>query len=303
MAVTTPGSYAPANAQETRHWGVHEYRRGTMSIVNVLILAGQGDRIRQHLDEHPEELRAHESDTWLAQAAETGNLDLVKEFHARGIGVNEPGRGPVWRSPLEVAVEYPDIVDWLLERGADASHPGVMAAAASRASAETVKRLLAAGGDVTVRSGYPPRNAYEQALQMGRSDVARLLHPTNPAFDAEAMLRDAFGALNPPPEGIFPPGAPFGLMIGENDGCPVCSTVGLSRRPMPGIPYRVELFVRLPWIGRTPTHSDVIRSGQSIGCCLSSVLGCAGLFSRPGTPSETASPLSRSRPTCPSSGR
>lgn len=222
------------------------------ALVAGLITVGKLDALKKHLDRYPEDLRAWTRESWMTLAAQVGNMEILKELAVRGLHPNEPaadGRS----STLAAAVEYPEVVDWLLELSADATVPRVMVSAASRASPDTVRKLLAAGGDATVRSGNPPRNGYEQALMMGRTDVAAMMKPRNPNFDLPAWLREQLGELRPAPTDLVPPGAPFSLMLADlPDGdavgseCTICTTLGLSLRELPGLKYRAEAFVRLP---------------------------------------------------------
>ena len=109
----------------------------------------------------------------MAAAASVGAVEIARDLPARGADANDTGTDGM--SPLEWGAEYPEIVALLLEHGADARRPGIMVAAASRATVDVFRQLLAAGGDVHVRTGRPPRNAFEQAEKMGRDDLVKLL--------------------------------------------------------------------------------------------------------------------------------
>lgn len=138
----------------------------TPALIDALITARKLDKLREALDAHPHLLRAWKSASWMTRAAHTGRIDLLEELHRRGLGVDDTGSDGL--PPLWAAVAHPEVVAWLLDRGADARHPAVLVSAASRGDLDTVRRLVAAGGDRHATFGDPPRTAYEQAVRMGR---------------------------------------------------------------------------------------------------------------------------------------
>ncbi len=217
----------------------------TPALIDALITARQVDKLRQALDTHPHLLRAWKTASWMTRAAHTGRIDLLEELHGRGLGVDDVGADRL--PPLWAAVAYPEVVGWLLEHGANAAHPAVLVSAASRADHDTVRRLVAAGGDRSTAFGNPPRTAYEQAVRMGRpAEIVEALRPPAPAFDARGWLaaRLGPGVAYDRPVQFGPARVDLGLHPSERSV--VCVTHGLSAHVLPGLPYRAEVSIRLP---------------------------------------------------------
>lgn len=182
-------------------------------------------------------------------AASEGNLISLKALIEVGQDINHPigdfGTTPLCRAANGESDNPIEVIQWMLAHGADPKLGGVLVSAVTGGSKEVVELLLAAGADPTTRTGNPPRNAYEQALRLGKTELAALLAQKNKDFNITTYLSSQFGELyNSEPREI-PFNAPFTLrqFIGP-DSVVVC-TVGLSAYDS-GLPYRCELMVRLP---------------------------------------------------------
>ena len=215
----------------------------TSRVIGALLGKEDLPLLRRMLDEHPDWLRDWTRISWMAKAAYKGDIEVLEELLSRGLGVNDMGTDG--ETPLENAVERPDVIDWLLAHGADASIPDVMNAAAAHASAETIQKLLDAGGVLTGTAGRPPKTPYERARDLGRVEVLHLLRPPGQSFDRLTWLESYIGPTRPAPE-LVPLGFPVELRIAESRRCTVCCTIGLSAMELPGLDRRVEVFVRLP---------------------------------------------------------
>lgn len=217
----------------------------TPALIDALITARKLDKLREALDAHPHLLRAWKSASWMTRAAHTGRIDLLEELHRRGLGVDDTGSDGL--PPLWAAVAHPEVVAWLLDRGADARHPAVLVSAASRGDLDTVRRLVAAGGDRHATFGDPPRTAYEQAVRMGRpAEIVDALRPPGPGFDVAAWLAARLGPGVAYDRPVRFGGARVDLALHAVEGAVVCVTHGLSAHALPGLPYRAEVSIRLP---------------------------------------------------------
>jgi len=183
----------------------------------------------------------------LHEAASAGNLVALKALILAGFDINLT-YGDHAQTPLCFAAYNNDLgcldsVKWLLRNGAT---PGLtLTSAVVGGSEEIIKLLLAAGADPMQRTGTPPRNAYEQALQIGRSDLAALVAPKNSDFDLIQYLTTKFGCASNKQPHELPQVIPFALKQFDGPTCVAICTVGLSAHDM-GLPYRSELMVRLP---------------------------------------------------------
>ncbi len=175
-------------------------------MIRTIIHAGRSDILRRTLDDSPELLDAWTDRSWMHRAAGTGNLEILEELHSRGATANDAGPEPSF-APLVNAVNHPEVVDWLLERGADASAPGVMVATASFATPEVV----------------------QQARMLGRHDIVELIRSASGAFDRLAYLEGCLGSLRPLPETVEFSGAPVQLRLADTGDYTILTTFGLSR--------------------------------------------------------------------------
>ena len=121
--------------------------------------------------------------TGLMHAAEMGRLEMVNLLLSRGANVNAGSEGigiDGKRTVLMAALQYPEIVRVLIDRGAEVNIIGGRAAtsivgmAAAKSPLACVQMLVEAGADVNIpdkRGNTPLR----QALNAGRPEVADYL--------------------------------------------------------------------------------------------------------------------------------
>ena len=239
--------------------------------VPALIKLEERDRLAEVLDAQPELLHAWSEQSWMAAAASVGALDVARDLLSRGATANDTGADGV--SPLEVGVEYPEMVALLLEHGADARRPGIMVAAASRATETVFRQLVAAGGDVHLRSGDPPRSALEQAQSRGRDHLVAVIEELGgPAsgFRPEAWLTSCLGPMVPLPFVLQDP--PVEVRLIRRRHCTLCITVGLSEHDLAGVDYRAEVLIRLP-----ANYPDTAELGPDVRWPVDWLLSCAEL--------------------------
>ena len=151
----------------------------------LAILAGKGDmqRVEKLLAMGVNIEGADPEGTGLLHAVEAGRLEMVELFLSRGANPNAGSTGigiSGNKTILMAALEYPEIVHMLIDKGADVNVRGGRAAtsivgmAAFKAPLATVRMLVEAGADVNIpdKRGITP---LRQALDAGRTDVADYL--------------------------------------------------------------------------------------------------------------------------------
>lgn len=140
----------------------------------------------------PIDVRTPQNETPLMIAALKGQADIVQTLVERGADVNKPG----W-APLHYAATggHTAIVQYLLEHHAyiDAESPNgstPLMMAAMYGAPSTVKLLLESGADVTVQNG-PGMTALDFARQAQRTESAKII---------EAFMRGQGEAVPPAPQ-------------------------------------------------------------------------------------------------------
>lgn len=176
-------------------------RRGDAAAVAAL-LARRPELVRQHEswqdgEAHRARIPYARQATPLIRAAERGDRAIVQLLVAAGAPVNDAcgcsaGETPLWAAAV---TEYPAVVTFLLEHGADPNAPGALGhtalhVAAMRGWAQLAHTLLAHGADPRLTDDAG-RTAHDWAEVKGHAAVA-------------AMLRDASAGAQdtsvPPPQ-------------------------------------------------------------------------------------------------------
>ncbi|KAK3312945.1 ankyrin repeat-containing domain protein [Apodospora peruviana] len=186
--------------------------------LNGLLMPGKGDRVEDTGEQKHENY-------WLVRRAAAGDVVMVR--HLLDIGADAADRCGRWGPALSQAVRgcYDDVVDLLLERGADPNHnrndPRLdtpLTAAARAGSMAMVRKLLDAGAEIQKKDSYMLRQAIlkehtamaEMLLLAGvgtERDKSIFLGAVKKAgMDSMAELLESWGAteLKKGPIGIRP---------------------------------------------------------------------------------------------------
>ena len=122
----------------------------------------------------------------------SGDVPAVRKAVASGASVNDLGRvGGFEASPLCVAVAagHRDVVALLLSHGCDANNNDVMAIGAFEGSADLLRLLVDAGGDVNLCSrGWPPLFAATSENAMGDVGAKVSVLLAQPRLDLSATV-------------------------------------------------------------------------------------------------------------------
>jgi F-type H+-transporting ATPase subunit beta len=170
-------------------------RRGDSAAVADLLTKRPG-LVRQHEDwpdaeSHRARLPYAREATPLIRAAELGDLTIAKLLVAAGAPVDEMcgcsnGETPLWAAAV---TDYPDVVAFLLEHGANPNAPGALGhtalhVAAMRGWPHLAQTLLAHGADPFLRDDTG-RTPLEWAELKGHADVATLLREASTGTQGE----------------------------------------------------------------------------------------------------------------------
>jgi ankyrin repeat protein len=142
-------------------------------------------------------------DIW--KAAECGRLEEVKQFVSQGLGVDAKSRGNV--TPLHLASKkgHLEVVNWLLDNGANINartkaEPGYPGAetplylAVLHVKVDIVKGLLKRGADPNLRSS-DSTSALEEAAQLGNLELVRLLVDNGANLNPKSDFSPLYAAL------------------------------------------------------------------------------------------------------------
>jgi uncharacterized protein len=250
----------------------------TMSIGDAIVLKHFDEALRL-LAEHPEALNAVTMNkTWLHHAAWQGDIELVKFLVVAGLDVNAPGAGSGEDGPLWSAVcaESVDVVQFLLEHGADPNRSRMLISAINADTNELamVKLLVEHGADVNRSYPFggkdgPIFNALSWAEASGKTEIAEYLRskgavppspkpknaPTSREDEIIARFEKQFGAVRPGAlREIVPTGLPIAIHAippSKTHNQLTLFTTGMSEQAM-NVPggqedYRyAELLMHLP---------------------------------------------------------
>lgn len=144
---------------------------------------GDLPRVRRLLEANSAALHTNSPDGFppLGLAAYTGQLEVVRYLLSKGADVNQIGKNPAKFTALTgaVASRHPDVVEVLLEAGADPNHwygggfTPVLEAAA-HGDIPLLELLVAHGGDVTAETEQG-KTAVALALENGHPEAATWL--------------------------------------------------------------------------------------------------------------------------------
>jgi ankyrin repeat protein len=168
------------------------------AMISDAVNASDLPAIRQLLTAHPDQLSVltfFGGQTWLGYAAQKGQLAVMQALAAMGADINQPGREGI--RPIMVAANFgnADVVAWLLAQGAvldtDASVRNPLFGAITGRSPESVRMLLAAGIDTSVRyqDTWDNMDALAFALMRGEAECAALIADHLAAGDAALRAR------------------------------------------------------------------------------------------------------------------
>lgn len=213
-----------------------------------LILNQDLPNLEQYFAKNPTELAlsSYAGDSWLHRASAFNRPEVIKLLIGLGLDVtHKADRSGDSSLSTAIACGSIEAVEVLLENGASPVDQDLVLAVAS-GSFKLVKMIFGAGASPLVRSGKPPRNAYEQATRLGNVEMQRLLAPKDASFDLFAYLISQYGEVVETDLPQLPLNAPFAVKCFEKDGFRIVGTYGLSMHPQPQLPYRCELAMRVP---------------------------------------------------------
>ncbi|HEX2033457.1 MAG TPA: ankyrin repeat domain-containing protein [Chloroflexota bacterium] len=156
------------------------------------LLARRPELVEQHEDwaaaeAHRARLPYAREGTPLIRAAERGELDVVELLLDAGADVDgacgcSAGETPLWAA---AAADYPQVVAYLLQRGADPNAPGprghtALHLAAMRGWAQLAQTLLAGGAD-PLRTDEAGNTPLDWALRKGHAELVALLRTAQTA--------------------------------------------------------------------------------------------------------------------------